>query len=196
MNLKVLYRGTPKSTLESGEIHSALFGQALQTTSPDYVSIDADGTGLQFSGSSNMMDSFTVGVYVNTNPAKTGNIIWSEVVKHNFVYPTKLYDAKYYRLMPHVQGISTTLACTNNTGQYHYPLPVPIPDDLLNSWVHIAFGYNSSSKILKAYLNGNFAKEIGFSYWEANGINGGYASKICTNFLIMYSSKCNNPYRF
>ena len=173
IGLKVSFRGNPQPKLKSNEVFRPLFGQALKTQSPGFVYIDAEGNGLQFTGSTYKMESFTVGFYVHVSKEKTDNIIWSEVVIHGFYFPYGDYDNYLFRLMPHAEGTAVSLVY-NGVGTWGNVLKVSIPEQQQKNWLHVTFTYNSNTRIVKGYLDGIFQQGASVPNWQANGEEGAY----------------------
>lgn len=170
--MRVEYRGTQYMTYQSNTMRSLLFGQALYLKSPDYVHIDADGTGLQFSGSSTSVTSFTIGMYIFA--PKTENIVWSEAIMHSYNDPVE--EAAYFRLMPHFYKTVSQMVYTNPNPTFIYGTHVPIPASKQSGWIHITYTYEVSTGAVSTYLDGQYDAQEIWNLWNAQGSNGAYAN--------------------
>ena len=165
--------------------NNELFGQAFSRRDTGYLYIDAAGTGLQFTGSTNQVTSFTVGLYMCV--PQTINMIWGEIVHHNYDGYGDV-DWAHYRLMPHLQtgGSPAQVAYLSLGSGVQYPLSLDVPLEKRSGWVHVTFTYDATSGALKGYLDGAYLNQATVSNWQAAGNNGAYVSHTSNPFICFF----------
>ncbi len=172
--MMVDFRGSQIPTFQSNKVNSVLFGQALTSQGPNYVYIDAPGTSLQFTGNMAALDSFTVGTFVYL--PQTLNIYFAEIVIHG--YSGEQPDNYYFRLMPHVSSSDGLIKMfsQNPTGDPGYTQMngAYVPAEKLTGWVHLAFSFDASSRLLKTYFDGQQVQSQTLSTWLSSGTGGAY----------------------
>ena len=154
--------------------NNELYGKAFRRANSGYLHIDAAGTGLQFTGSTYQMTSFTNGVYLYL--PQTTNVIWGEVVHHNY---DGYGDGEYYhfRLLPHIENGASPAKMVYFTPAIsdQYPLDVEIPVAKRAGWVHLTFTFDATSGSLKGFIDGHLVNQVTISNWQARGDSGAYA---------------------
>ena len=172
--LKVEYRGNESTTYQSNETRSLLFGQGLYTRPPDYVYLDADGSGLQFTGSTARVTSFTVGIYVYA--PRSNDMLWGEVVVHQ--YSPQPLDWPDFRIMPSLSANKSKVVTISSDITVLYKNSISIPAAKVFGWVHITHTYEQTTGVLTTYFDGEFAAQTIIDPWEAHGTSGAYAHNL------------------
>ena len=173
--LSVAMRGSPLPTLKSNYSLSDLFGEAATVTTPGYIYMDAAGTELQFTGSSNTVSSFTMGTYVYG--PKTCETVWSQMVPHGYNGQTD--DWQFMRMYFPYIGCSTyrtIIGYTNTaaTGGSLATMGLNVSAEKASGWYHVAYSFDSNTGLLKGFVNGEFIYLENKAGWTANGASGAY----------------------
>ena len=99
LNVSAAFRGSPLPTFQSGVTRSHWFGQVLYATQPGWVYLDEPSDGLQFMGTDNTVQSFTMGFYYS-GIATYHSWMWTILNTHNFSPTTDMYTfPEHWRLM-------------------------------------------------------------------------------------------------
>ena len=171
--LVVNFRNTPIPTFQSNIIKSELFGQIMYMQSPGYVYVDSAGTEFTFSGASETLTSFTVGMYVYATSSR--NAMWIQVSNHGF---TKVppYSVSDFRIHLHGvwdgSGMLNVVANSNGQGNvegYRYYGG----SDVQNGWVHVMTSFDATTGSMKIHFNGDAGVQIG-TFTQSYGLTGAY----------------------
>ena len=158
--LKVFFYGNETSppTFQSGQKNSDLFGQALKLIWPSWVYIDAPGDELSFTGNTEVLTSYTMGVYMYM--ADCDFLIWTLLISHN------IGDIAFDSIPNNVRMSLFRVSASMNTlllykidenGNFMQSL---LPSISGQGWHHWAFVYNDVSKILTAYADGTYFSSV------------------------------------
>ena len=108
---------------------------------------------------------------------KTDNVIWGEIVHHNYDGQYAGGDWTHYRMMPHgsVDGSTAAMVYINLSPAIVVSLVANIPVAKRTGWVHSTYTYDAPSGVLKSFIDGEIIGQVTISNWQANGANGAYA---------------------
>ncbi len=182
--MMVYYRGSDPPAFKSNITLSALFGQVYYTKAPNYVYIDCPGNELQFTGTTTLVGSFTIGTYIYV-PGILSSYV-TDLVIHGFTGASASYVSG--RITPHAdtEGNSEKyrMVYLNTGGALVVCNITTLPVEKRSGWVHLAFTYDAASYLLKTYFDGQHAQTQTLPAWSAAGNTGAYCFSLFYYLLV------------
>ncbi len=142
--------GTILGDFNSTPINSALFGQALKIPRPAIIYVDSDGDELAFTGTTNSLNSFTVGFFSHVSVSDGVQI--GLVANHNFGNGDIRESPADFRMLFGIDGTASQIFLVYSDG-----VSETVISNLGNisaGWQHIAFTFDNKTSTFKTFYNG------------------------------------------
>ena len=172
--LTVKYYGDSHPKFQSGRVLSNLFGQALRTRwHQDWVHIDVPGDELSFTGRTNILGSFTVGIYLYAPDYDYYRGVLLAVLSNHAMPQDGYYIPSYDEWRIAISIYQATIELYQKfKGRYDWDWDDSgVPMDV-SSWQHVAVTYDAPSAIIKFYFDGIVVSSRTNSRKESYGPNG------------------------
>ena len=177
--LQVTWKGAI-GTYHSGKKNSEILGEAFQAGAGGALYIDVSDDSLSFTGNSNDLGAFTMGMYF-WGPAWNYVALWL-MVQHQEVFAGDLlFETTKWRLAMFLWQTSAhqgSLTYSTEAGAYDFTTFLfDVPAELRTGWIHLAYTYdpNQAGGTLRSYVNGKQVLARTSLAMRVYGTQGAYA---------------------
>ena len=173
--LTVKYYDDSPPKFQSGRVLSTLFGQACKTRwQQDWVHIDVPGDELSITGRTNILGSFTVGIYLYAPDYEYHRGILLAAMNNHAVPQDGNYFSEYdnWRILLYRYSMSALQLRQTNREEYWTWSYYSAGRMDIYSWQHVAVTYDAPSALIKFYFEGILVMSHSIIWKDSRGPDG------------------------